>query len=233
MWIRSLGQENALEEGMANHLPGESHGQRNLVGYSQVGTELDTTDLAWPSTHAYIFIHTQKETEIEVYDEEVAYVVMKAEKSCDLPYASQEIQESQWYNSVKVQRPEKQRSPWCKSQSKVRRIWDVLVQLEWDRKCKGKRQVRQEKGLNSSLHLLFCSGLTGLDDAQSLWEGQPTLLNPRIQILTSSRNTSQIHLEQCLSGHSCGSLQLTQGYPLLGLIWRPQHRQPQQTNKNQ
>ena len=61
--------------------------------------------------YAYIFIHTQKETEIEVYDEEVAYVVMKAEKSCDLPYASQEIQESQWYNSVKVQRPEKQRSP--------------------------------------------------------------------------------------------------------------------------
>ena len=52
--------------------------------------------------------------------------------------------------------------------------------------------VRQEakKEINSSsLHLLLCSGLTGLNDAQPLWEGQPTLLNPRIQILTSSRNT--------------------------------------------
>ena len=95
------------------------------------------------------------------------------------------------------------------------------------------QQLRLLQNLLGEDRLLFCSGLTGLDDAQSLWEGQPTLLNPRIQILTSSRNTSQIHLEQCLSGHSCGSLQLTQDYPLLGLIWRPQHRQPQQTSKNQ
>ena len=45
MWIRPLGQENALEQGMANHLHGECHVQRNLVGYSQVGTELDTTEV--------------------------------------------------------------------------------------------------------------------------------------------------------------------------------------------
>jgi len=34
---RSPGQEDPLEEGMATHavfLPGESHGQRSLVGYS-------------------------------------------------------------------------------------------------------------------------------------------------------------------------------------------------------
>ena len=37
MRVRSLGREGALEEGMATHssiLPGESHGQRSLVGYS-------------------------------------------------------------------------------------------------------------------------------------------------------------------------------------------------------
>ena len=42
-----LGQEDPLEEGMATHsifLPGESHGQRSLVGYSPSGrTESDTT----------------------------------------------------------------------------------------------------------------------------------------------------------------------------------------------
>ena len=37
MLVRSLGGEDALEEGMATHpvfLPGESHGQRSLAGYS-------------------------------------------------------------------------------------------------------------------------------------------------------------------------------------------------------
>ena len=37
MWFQSLGREDPLEEGTATHssvLPGESHGQRSLVGYS-------------------------------------------------------------------------------------------------------------------------------------------------------------------------------------------------------
>ena len=36
MWVPSLGREDPLEEGMATHssiLPGESLGQRSLVGY--------------------------------------------------------------------------------------------------------------------------------------------------------------------------------------------------------
>ena len=36
-WVRSLGQEDPLEKGMALHsvfLPGEIHGQRRLLGYS-------------------------------------------------------------------------------------------------------------------------------------------------------------------------------------------------------
>ena len=45
--IRSLGWEVPLEKGMAPtpvFLPGESHGQRNLVGYSPWGhEELDMT----------------------------------------------------------------------------------------------------------------------------------------------------------------------------------------------
>ena len=43
-----LGQEDPLEEGMAPHsifLPGESHGQRSLVGYSPWGRkESDMTE---------------------------------------------------------------------------------------------------------------------------------------------------------------------------------------------
>ena len=36
-WVRSLGQEDPLQKGMVStpvFLPGEFHGQRNLVGYS-------------------------------------------------------------------------------------------------------------------------------------------------------------------------------------------------------
>ena len=44
-WVRSLGWEDPLEKGTVTHsvfLPGESHGQRNLVGYSPQGhKELD------------------------------------------------------------------------------------------------------------------------------------------------------------------------------------------------
>ena len=49
MRVRSLGQEDPLEEGMAAQssifLPGESHGQRSLVGYSPWGRkESGTTE---------------------------------------------------------------------------------------------------------------------------------------------------------------------------------------------
>ena len=44
-------REDSLEEGMAMHssiLPGESHGQRSLGGYSPWDhTELDMTEVAW------------------------------------------------------------------------------------------------------------------------------------------------------------------------------------------
>ena len=47
--VQSLGQEDPLEKGMATHslvfMPGESHGQRSLVGYSPwVLKESDTTE---------------------------------------------------------------------------------------------------------------------------------------------------------------------------------------------
>ena len=47
-WVRSLGQEDPLEKGMATHssiLAGESQGQKSLVGYSPWGhKESDTTE---------------------------------------------------------------------------------------------------------------------------------------------------------------------------------------------
>ena len=45
--VRSLGWEDPLEKEMATHsLPGKSHGQRSLVGYSPWGCkESDTTEL--------------------------------------------------------------------------------------------------------------------------------------------------------------------------------------------
>jgi len=49
MQFRSMGGEDPLEEEMATHspvfLPGESHGQRSLVGYSPWGRKkLDTIE---------------------------------------------------------------------------------------------------------------------------------------------------------------------------------------------
>ena len=48
MWVQSLGQEDPPEKEKATHssiLPGESHGQRSLVGYRPRGQrELDTTE---------------------------------------------------------------------------------------------------------------------------------------------------------------------------------------------
>ena len=47
-WVRSLGWEDPLEEGMVTHssiLAGESQGQRSLVGYSSWGCkESDMTE---------------------------------------------------------------------------------------------------------------------------------------------------------------------------------------------
>ena len=57
-WVRPLGWEDPLEEGIATHsifLPGESHGQWSLAGYSPQGhKESDTTEMTyhapnWPS----------------------------------------------------------------------------------------------------------------------------------------------------------------------------------------
>ena len=47
-WVQSLGQEDPLEKEMATHssivfLPGESHGWRNLVGYSPRGRKESDT----------------------------------------------------------------------------------------------------------------------------------------------------------------------------------------------
>ena len=55
-WVRSLGQEDPLDEGMATHsgfLPEKLHGQR-MMGYSQQGPiEADTTEARekLPSSH--------------------------------------------------------------------------------------------------------------------------------------------------------------------------------------
>ena len=57
--VQSLGQEDALEKGMATHsifLPGEFHGQRSLVGHSPWGhKESDTTEA---TSHARLMLQS-------------------------------------------------------------------------------------------------------------------------------------------------------------------------------
>ena len=48
MWVRPLGQEDALDDWQPTpvFLPGESHGQRSLAGHSPWGDmKLDTTEV--------------------------------------------------------------------------------------------------------------------------------------------------------------------------------------------
>ena len=59
--VQSLGQENLLQKDMAKpipvFLPGESHGQRSLEGYSPKGLkESDTTKQQSMNTHTHIFL---------------------------------------------------------------------------------------------------------------------------------------------------------------------------------
>ena len=53
MLVQSLGQEDPLEEGMKSNpvfLPGESHGQRSLVGFRAQG--LKESDMTEATEHA-------------------------------------------------------------------------------------------------------------------------------------------------------------------------------------
>ena len=58
--VRSLGQEDPLEKGSPVFLPGESHGQRSLVGFSLWGRkELDTTEQLILSVPSVMSAHNE------------------------------------------------------------------------------------------------------------------------------------------------------------------------------
>ena len=64
MKLQSLGREDPLNEEMATHcsiLPGESHGQRSLMGYSPWGCRVGhhlTTEHVRARTHTHTRTHT-------------------------------------------------------------------------------------------------------------------------------------------------------------------------------
>ena len=60
--FQSLGQDNTLEKEMATHsvvVPGKSHGQRSLVGYSSWGCKESDTTLV-PKQHTQLRQRTNK-----------------------------------------------------------------------------------------------------------------------------------------------------------------------------
>ena len=71
MPVRSLGWEDPLEEGMAPtpiFLPGESHGQRGLVGYSLWGhKESSTTESLSIHTLDWRMLNTTEDRDNEGY----------------------------------------------------------------------------------------------------------------------------------------------------------------------
>lgn len=105
-----------------------------------------------------------------------------------------EIQKSQWYNSVWVQRPGTQGSWWCKSQSEGRRRWDETPSSSSKPGKKG--QIPPFSA--------FCSiyTLNGLDGAHPHREGQDTGLRAPIEMLIWSRNaTTDTSRSSMWSGH--------------------------------
>ena len=60
IWVRSLGREDPLEEGMVIHssiLAGKLHGQKRLASYSPWGCkDLDMTE-TFTSLHIYIYMY--------------------------------------------------------------------------------------------------------------------------------------------------------------------------------
>ena len=64
MQVQSLGQEDPLEKKRPStpvSLPGESHGQRSLAGYSSWGLkELDVTEHVHTHTHTHTHTHSHK-----------------------------------------------------------------------------------------------------------------------------------------------------------------------------
>ena len=93
-WVRSLAQEDPLEECMVTHFsilaPGESCGQRSLVGYSSQGCkELDITEATQHSTS----MHMKETTITDVQNIEVylwgmitllAYTILERKLECHL-----------------------------------------------------------------------------------------------------------------------------------------------------
>ena len=60
--VPSLGWEDPLEEGTPVFLPGESHGQRSLEGYSAWGCKSQTQRSAHACTRAHTHTHTHTHT---------------------------------------------------------------------------------------------------------------------------------------------------------------------------
>ena len=170
---------------------------------------------------------------------------MQNEKSHDLMFTSLEAQESCWYNSVQVQRPENQGSRWCKSQPKGWRRWDVPAQ--WG----GGWGV-----MNSSfLYLLFYSvplqtgwcSATMVEGQGSLaccspWDckemdttewlnnnhpsGESSLLSPLVQMLIPPGNILKEIPRTMFNLGTCGSLKLTHkvtitiSFKRFGILWK-------------
>ena len=61
--VQSLGWEDPLEKEMATHssiLPGESHGQRSLVGYSSWGLKESDTTEQLSHTHMFLLLENME-----------------------------------------------------------------------------------------------------------------------------------------------------------------------------
>lgn len=112
---------------------------------------------------------------------ELAYMILKAEKSHDLLSASWRCREA---NGIilcesKGLRTREANYPWAGEEEAMRCPSSTVKQ----------KKKRKTWSISPSSTISPILALSGLDNAHPHWRGQSTLLSPPIQILISSRNT--------------------------------------------
>ena len=119
-----------------------------------------------------IYIHTQ----MEIYCEDWAHVIMEAEKSHCLQLASWRPWKTRVVVPAQIRRPEKRGSPWCNPSAGA-----------GGDTCPSSTGGRGTDPL--SLRCLFCVIPEGIGGGRPPWRGQSTVLSPPIQMQVSSRHT--------------------------------------------
>ena len=174
-WVRSLGWEDPLEEGIATHSSilawriswTEEPGRLQSMGSQRVGHNWATKHRKQNSVLVKVtqrnrtktsrvchvcYMCVSRERERNTYYKKLANAIMEADKTQDLQSATWRPRRADGIAPVQVQRPKRQESPWYDSSLKASRFGtqeDVSgwVWLWGKSKCPSSKAIRQKEFL--------------------------------------------------------------------------------------